>query len=207
MYERFTNRACVVMRLAEEEARRLNHRHVGAEHILLGLVNEAVRTRRHPGVAAKVLNQAGVLNLRRMRLEVEKVVHAGIDPVGKEQLPKTPQAERVIDDATKEADLLKQQEIGTGFLLLGIVHERDNVAAQVLAGLGINFEDLREKLLKLLRKQVAAWIEPRMHHDFGMSFFGSINGFFTTVAVRAPTPGISTSKVEPNAAFSIGTMA
>lgn len=152
MYERFTNRACVVMRLAEDEARRFNHDHVGPEHILLGIVKEAIRTRKRPGVAANVLQQLGVLDLRKIRVEVEKVVPAGADPARTQQQPKTPQAERVIDHAVEEAERLKQPEIGTGFLLLGLMHERDSVAARVLRGLGVNFEDLREKVLTLLRK-------------------------------------------------------
>lgn len=68
-YERFTNRACVVMQLAFQEARRFNHEYVGTEHILLGLVKEGVRTRRRPGVAARVLKQLDILDLRKMRVE------------------------------------------------------------------------------------------------------------------------------------------
>jgi hypothetical protein len=37
MYERLTDRARKAMQLSELEAKRLNHPHVGSEHILLGL--------------------------------------------------------------------------------------------------------------------------------------------------------------------------
>ena len=37
MFERFTDRARRVMVLAQEEARLLNHNHIGTEHLLLGL--------------------------------------------------------------------------------------------------------------------------------------------------------------------------
>jgi hypothetical protein len=49
MLERFTARARRVVKLSEEEARRLNHNYIGTEHILLGLIGEG------EGVAAKAL--------------------------------------------------------------------------------------------------------------------------------------------------------
>ena len=49
MYERFTDRARKVMKLASEEALRFNHDYIGTEHILLGLVKEG------SGVAVNVL--------------------------------------------------------------------------------------------------------------------------------------------------------
>ncbi len=41
MFERFTDRARNVVVLAQEEARMLDHDYIGAEHILLGLINES----------------------------------------------------------------------------------------------------------------------------------------------------------------------
>jgi len=64
MFERFTDRARRVMLLAEEEARRLNHDHVGTEHILLGLVLEG------EGVAARALESLGI-SLQAVREQVE----------------------------------------------------------------------------------------------------------------------------------------
>jgi ATP-dependent Clp protease ATP-binding subunit ClpC len=42
MYERFTDRARNVLRLANQEAERFNHEYIGTEHILLGLVKESM---------------------------------------------------------------------------------------------------------------------------------------------------------------------
>jgi ATP-dependent Clp protease ATP-binding subunit ClpC len=42
MYERFTDRAKKVMQLANQEAHRFHHNYVGTEHVLLGLVKEAL---------------------------------------------------------------------------------------------------------------------------------------------------------------------
>jgi len=152
MYERFTNRAFVVMQFATEEARRFNHEYVGTEHIILGLVKEGVRTRTSLGVAAKVLQELDLLDLRKLRVDVEKVVHARADTVTKGELPQIPQARRVIEYAIEEAEHLKLPEIGTGLLLLGLVREQEGAAAQVLRSLGLNLEDMREKVLQLLRE-------------------------------------------------------
>ena len=70
MYERFTDRARKVMQLANQEAQRFNHEYIGTEHILLGLVKEG------SGVAANVLKNLDV-DLRKIRLEVEKLVQSG----------------------------------------------------------------------------------------------------------------------------------
>jgi ATP-dependent Clp protease ATP-binding subunit ClpC len=152
MYDDFTNRACVVMQLASQEARRFNHDQVGTEHILLGIVNEGVRTQARPGVAARVLKEFGVLDLRKIRVEVEKIVHSGTDIVREGELPRNPQAEKVIDHAVGEARNLDLPDIGTGFLLLGRLHEPDGVAAQVFKGLGLDLDDIRNKVLQLLGK-------------------------------------------------------
>ncbi len=54
VFERFTERARQVVVVAQEEARTLQHNHIGTEHLLLGLIREG------EGVAAKVLENLGV---------------------------------------------------------------------------------------------------------------------------------------------------
>ena len=74
MFERFTDRARKVMALANQEAQRFNHEYIGTEHILLGLVKEG------SGVGATVLKNLDI-DLRKVRLEVEKLVKSGPDMV------------------------------------------------------------------------------------------------------------------------------
>ena len=88
MYERFTDRARKVMQLANQEARGFNlSKYIGTEHILLGLVKEG------SGVAANVLKNLDV-DLRKIRLEVEKIVQSGPDMVTMGKLPQTPRAKK-----------------------------------------------------------------------------------------------------------------
>jgi ATP-dependent Clp protease ATP-binding subunit ClpC len=143
MYERFTDRARKVMQLANQEAQRFNHEYIGTEHILLGLVKEG------SGVAANVLKNLDV-DLRKIRLEVEKLVQSGPDMVTMGKLPQTPRAKKVIEYAIEEARNLNHNYVGTEHLLLGLLREQEGVAAQVLMNLGLKLEDVREEVLNLL---------------------------------------------------------
>lgn len=143
MYERFTDRARKVRELATEEAKRLNHEYVGTEHVLLGLIKEG------SGVAANVLKNLG-LDLKKVRLEVEKIVQSGPDKVMMGRLPQTPRAKKVIEYAIEEAGNLNHKWVGTEHLLLGLLREEEGVAAQVLRNLGLTLDEVRGVVLSLL---------------------------------------------------------
>jgi ATP-dependent Clp protease ATP-binding subunit ClpC len=143
MFERFTDRARKVMALANQEAQRFNHEYIGTEHILLGLVKEG------SGVGANVLKNLDV-DLRKVRLEVEKLVKSGPDMVTMGKLPQTPRAKKVIEYAIEEARTLNHNYVGTEHLLLGLLREHEGVAAQVLMNLGLKLDEVREEVLNLL---------------------------------------------------------
>src|SRR5271155_2436786 len=105
MFERFTDRARKVMALANQEAQRFNHEYIGTEHILLGLVKEG------SGVAASVLKDFH-FDLRKMRLEVEKIVQPRPAMITMGKLPQTPRAKRVIEYSIEEARTLNHNYIG-----------------------------------------------------------------------------------------------
>jgi len=143
MFERLTDRARKVMALANQEAQRFNHEYIGTEHILLGLVKEG------SGVGANVLKNLDI-DLRKVRLEVEKLVKSGPEMVTMGKLPQTPRAKKVIEYAIEEARNLNHNYVGTEHLLLGLLREQDGVAAQVLMNLGLKLEEVREEVLNLL---------------------------------------------------------
>ncbi|MBY0586792.1 ATP-dependent Clp protease ATP-binding subunit [bacterium] len=153
MYERFTDRARKVMQLANQEAQRFNHEYIGTEHILLGLVKEG------SGVAANVLKNLDV-DLRKIRMEVEKIVQAGPDMVTMGKLPHTPRAKKVIEYAIEEARNLNHNYVGTEHLLLGLLREQEGVAAQVLMNLNLKLDEVREEVLNLLGHGMESSGEP-----------------------------------------------
>ena len=157
MYERFTDRARKVMQLANQEAQRFNHEYIGTEHILLGLVKEG------SGVAANVLKNLDI-DLRKIRLEVEKIVQAGPDMVTMGKLPQTPRAKKVIEYSIEEARNLNHNYVGTEHLLLGLLREQEGVAAQVLMNLGLKLEAVAEEVLHMLGDHLRSpGIDPRRH--------------------------------------------
>ena len=149
MYERFTDRARKVMQLANQEAQRFNHEYIGTEHILLGLVKEG------SGVAANVLKNLDV-DLRKIRLEVEKLVQSGPEMVTMGRLPQTPRAKKVIEYSMEEARNLNHNYVGTEHILLGLLREGDGVAARVLKNLDVDIEQTRQEILKELDPNFAS---------------------------------------------------
>jgi len=131
------------MQLANQEAQRFNHEYIGTEHVLLGLIKEG------SGVAANVLKNLDI-DLRKIRLEVEKLVQSGPDMVTMGKLPQTPRAKKVIEYSMEEARNLNHNYVGTEHILLGLLREQEGVAAQVLMNLGLKLEEVREEVLNLL---------------------------------------------------------
>jgi hypothetical protein len=141
-FEKFTERARKVLRLAQEEAQRLGHTAIGTEHLLLGLVREG------DGVAAKVLTNLSV-ELDQVRREVEFIIGRQ-DRVVRGEIGLTPRAKKVIQLAVEEGQRLGHHYIGTEHLLLGLVREGAGIAAGVLARLGVKLDDVRAQTLHVL---------------------------------------------------------
>jgi hypothetical protein len=142
MFERFTERARRVVVLAQEEARRLNHNHIGTEHILLGLIHEG------EGVAAASLESLGI-SLEAIREQIEGIIGQGrTSPAG--SIPYTPRARKVLELSLREALQLGHHHIGTEHILLGLIREGRGAAAQVLVRLGADLARVREQVIQML---------------------------------------------------------
>ncbi len=143
MFDKFTNRAKQVIKLAKKEAQRLNHNYLGTEHILLGLLKLG------QGVAVNVLRGLNI-DFETVRGEVEKLVGYGpeIQVYGDPAL--TGKVKKVFEYANEEAANLNHNYVGTEHLLLGLLRQTDGVAAQVLENLNVNLKEVRKEVLKEL---------------------------------------------------------
>jgi ATP-dependent Clp protease ATP-binding subunit ClpC len=142
MFERFTDQAHRAVAFAQEEARQLNHDHVGTEHVLAGLLRE------DRGAAAQVLEASGV-TLDAVRERIEALAgHGQAPPRG--HIPFTPRAKKVLELSLREARQLGHDYIGTEHILLGLIREGDGVAAQVLVNLGSDLNRARQQVIQLL---------------------------------------------------------
>jgi Clp amino terminal domain, pathogenicity island component len=141
-FTRFSDRARRVVVLAQDEARRLRHHHIGTEHLVLGLLAEG------EGVGAQALQGAGI-TLDAARAGVEKVVGCGQGtPSG--HIPFTPRAKKVLELALRESLKLSHHYIGTEHILLGLLREGEGVGAQVIVAEGAQLDQLRASVLALL---------------------------------------------------------
>ena len=139
----FTERVRKVLAMSREEALRLSHEYVGTEHILLGLVREG------EGVAAAAL--AGLkIDPRAITERIEATVKRGRSRQQSPDLPYTSRAKKCLELAMSAARDLRHSYVGTEHLLLGLIHEEKGIAAQVLADLGVTFNDTRSEILRLL---------------------------------------------------------
>ena len=147
MFERFTEQAIKVIMMAQEEVRRLQYNHVGSEEILLGLIGE------NANITVGVLKHFGV-DLKAVRNEVEKIVGRGSGSAGVE-IPFTPGAKRVLEQAIAEARQLGQDYVAPEHLLLGITRDAEGVATKVLRNLGVDPAQVRTRLLQAIGEMAA----------------------------------------------------
>jgi ATP-dependent Clp protease ATP-binding subunit ClpC len=148
--QRFTPPAIRVVQYAKEEARRFRGNTVGTEHVLLGLIRE------QEGVAARVLERFGV-SLGRAQNEIRRQMEMMEDRSTPGQGSRTwsAGARRVLELALDEARELNPKLglpnfVDTEHLLLGLVRETDSTAARVLRQLGVDLEQVRREVIKLL---------------------------------------------------------
>src|SRR5260370_5730894 len=144
-FDRLTDRSRPAMRLAQEEAQRLQHNYIGTEHLLLGLLRE------EKGVAGEVLTGLGV-DLERARQAVEGIVGRGEHLVSGE-LGLTPRAKKVIELAVDEARRLHHHYIGTEHLLLGWLREGGGIGAGVLERFGLSLQEAQTNMIQVLNQQ------------------------------------------------------
>ena len=147
MFERFTDRSRRVIVLAQEEARMLDHNHIGTEHILLGLIRES------DGCAARALESLEI-SLGAVRQQVEEIIGRGQEaPTG--PVPFTPRAKKMLALSLRESLQLGHNYIGTEHILLGLLREGEGVAAQVLTALGADLDGTRERVIQMLAEYQA----------------------------------------------------
>ena len=139
----FTERVRKSLALARENASRRQHEYVGAEHILLGILEEG------EGVATAVLQNLGI-DLDELKLTVAgRTMPASSGPTGPD-LPYTSRAKKVLELAMAEARDLNHSYLGTEHVLLALLREENGIPAQTLTALGLTAESTRREVLRML---------------------------------------------------------
>lgn len=140
MEAKFSPQVKDVISFSREEALRLGHDYIGAEHLLLGLIREG------DGMAIKILKSLGV-DTSKLRRSIEEAVRGTSSvTVNLGNIPLTKQAEKVLKITYLEAKIFKSDLIGTEHLLLSILRDDDNIASQILLQYSINYEIFKQEV-------------------------------------------------------------
>lgn len=137
--------ALTIIRLAKEEAGRLDHNVVGTEQILLGIVGEGTC------IGAKVLKALGV-TLKEARIEVEKLLGYS-DSSFDSEMNFTPRAKKLLESAWTIAKQFKQPKIESEHLLLAMTQEKQCIAMKVLENLGVDELEITQGILKAIKEK------------------------------------------------------
>jgi ATP-dependent Clp protease ATP-binding subunit ClpC len=135
----FSNRVRDVIQFSREEALRLGHDYIGTEHLILGII------RLGDGIAVRILRNLKC-DLQKLKKNIEDTVRGTGGAVTVGNIPLTKQAEKVLRITYLEAKLYKSDTIGTEHLLLSLLRDDENIAAQILQQFSVSYDGVREEL-------------------------------------------------------------
>ncbi|EOS7722100.1 ATP-dependent Clp protease ATP-binding subunit [Enterococcus hirae] len=141
MEELFTQRAQLVLEIAQDEAKKFKHQSVSSEHILLSLVIEP------NGIAGKVLREVG-LTETDIYEEIEHLIGYGTMtsyPQGT-FLPYSPRMKQIFALANSEVRKMDAQKVGTEHILLSMLRDESIMATRMMINLGISLTKVRQSL-------------------------------------------------------------
>ena len=148
MEQNFTERARKVRQLAENQARWLHKKAIGAENLLYGLLQTG------PNLATAIINKVlpdGSIENELGEAPGEMETEATQQPLEWDET-----CRRVVDRATHEAGELKHRFVGTEHLFLGLLAEQGGKAGDILRKAGLEYQNVRNELLAFIGAESAA---------------------------------------------------
>ena len=151
-FDRLTEQAQEAIQLAQELMQQFQHSQLDVEHVFLALI------RQEEGVPRTILGKLGVelSNLEeRLEMELTNAPRSFRPPVygPATQIYLTPRAKWVFDQAQREAQLMKDEYVGSEHLLLAIASERDSASVRMLREHGVTREMVYQTLTELRKGQ------------------------------------------------------
>ena len=135
MQSQFTDKAQEALRQAAKCANTLKQGYIGTEHILAGLLKEQT------GVAHRVLSDNGVDYAQVIQMIQELIAFENGVSL-KEREGYSPRAERVLEEAHRQAARFGQKATGTEHILMALIKEGENVAVRLLNTIGANIQKI-----------------------------------------------------------------
>lgn len=158
MDNQFTQRVSEILLFSKEESDRLGNNYVGTGHLLLGIMREG------DNKAVSIL-QSLYVDLKKLKLILEDELRGQVaSPVREnffgsdKDLDK--KASKVMKLSILEAKLLKSPEVDTEHVLLAIMKDNENKAAEILESQEVTYRKVMDRLVP--HKE-----EPKDGLDFG----------------------------------------
>lgn len=129
----FSDKLRDVISYTRDEAIRLGQEYIGPEHMVLGMIKDG-------GSLAVVVIQNLGGDLLQLKRRIENSLRSSYNVVNVSNIPFTRQADKVLRYARIEAKGFKSADIEPEHLLLGILKDDNNIAAQILAQSGVAYE-------------------------------------------------------------------
>lgn len=139
---KFTPQAQMSIEYAEQIMMQFRHGYLGTEHLLIGLMHTT------NSVAQKALEACGITEEDLIN-KVRDIIGMGGSPL---VLTKdfTPRVRRIFELSGQIASQIGSDSIGTEFLLIAILKEKNCIAVKLLESLGVNTTKLLNSLMEML---------------------------------------------------------
>ncbi len=168
MFERYTEKARRTIFFARYEASHYGSQTIDSEHLLLGLLREDKRISLMLGEGAAQAIRAQI----DARVPKRESTPTNVD------LPLSDAAKQVLKYGAEEADRVNHRQIGCEHLFLGLLREKDCLAAQVLQSFGANLEQMRRNFEK------QGYAEEAPTRDLGLNVRGRLRRENELVKIR-----------------------
>lgn len=146
LWQRFTERARLVVVWAREEALRLGETSVTTEHLLMGI------TRVPESLGARLLVEKNGLDLEALRRTLEEQITPGEDPNPDSPMELTAHATQALGLAQQEAEVMGHSWVGAEHMILGLLRQGDGLASKALAASGLTLEGTRAQVEAMLTR-------------------------------------------------------
>ena len=144
MNKKFSPVVKQIIHQSGQEARRLGHDYIGAEHLLLGIITE------RDSLPVRVLD-ALLVDVHELKKRLERSIprYSAYPPaenlfVGEFQV--TTQVQRVLKVTFLEAKLMKSEEIFPEHLMLSLLKHTDTFATKLLNEYDVDYENFKKEL-------------------------------------------------------------
>lgn len=144
MNKKFSPVVKQIINQSGQEARRLGHDYIGAEHLLLGIISE------RDSLPVRVLD-ALLVDVHELKKRLERAIprYSAYPPaenlfIGEFQV--TTQVQRVLKVTFLEAKMMKCEEIYPEHLMLSLLKHSDTTATRLLNEYDVDYESFKKEL-------------------------------------------------------------